>query len=452
MHHNDYPQSILAQTYAAQNNHYDMPVHYTMRMRKVTIALVTAIAISLFWQSSTTQAAPVAQEDTTPPVANPTYSPDPGPDGWSNVDVTITFNWSDEGSGIDPNACPAQEVSTGGGSWGILCLDLAGNAGVSGNAGARVDKQAPNTQITQYPETTIDTDTATFIFKVAAPSDPPLLPVGEPETFFIESNASPFAGHECQVDGGGWIACTSPQTLTGLTNGTHTFEVRGWDVADNVDPTPSVYTWMVAADILIDNCGGYDVFQTPAGTYTAPGFAGNLIVGTDSSEQLNGTADADLILGMNGADTINGAAGNDLICGGYGHDIIDGGQGNDIIYGDAQDDQLSGGYNDDILYGGRGQDDLFGNTGQDELYGQGDHDFLRGGADNDILHGGTGPDRLEGHGGDDALIGGPGDDNCQGGPGGNDTVTECEGASAASVNVTHRLDNALFLPMVTSGQ
>src|SRR5439155_972300 len=56
--------------------------------------------------------------------------------------------------------------------------------------------------------------------------------------------ASSFA---CQLDASAFAACVSPQSYSGLANGSHTFQVRATDPAGNTDPTPASYTWTVDA-------------------------------------------------------------------------------------------------------------------------------------------------------------------------------------------------------------
>ena len=53
-------------------------------------------------------------------------------------------------------------------------------------------------------------------------------------------------GFECNLDGAGYTACTSPQSYSGLSAGSHIFRVRALDNVGAVDATPSTYTWTVA--------------------------------------------------------------------------------------------------------------------------------------------------------------------------------------------------------------
>jgi len=53
-------------------------------------------------------------------------------------------------------------------------------------------------------------------------------------------------GYECNLDGAGYTACTSPQSYSSLSAGSHTFRVRAVDNVGAVDATPSSYTWTVA--------------------------------------------------------------------------------------------------------------------------------------------------------------------------------------------------------------
>jgi Ca2+-binding RTX toxin-like protein len=73
---------------------------------------------------------------------------------------------------------------------------------------------------------------------------------------------------------------------------------------------------------------------------------GNLpvtVVGTPSSEDINGTAKADGILALGGEDRVRSGGGNDRICGGSGSDELTGGQGNDYLDGGSGRDRCSGG-------------------------------------------------------------------------------------------------------------
>ncbi|MGB9364900.1 MAG: VCBS domain-containing protein [Xanthobacteraceae bacterium] len=103
-----------------------------------------------------------------------------------------------------------------------------------------------------------------------------------------------------------------------------------------------------------------------------------------------GTNNNDTLIGTNSSDIINGGNGNDTIYGGGGADNLSGDNGNDVVDGGAGNDTVSGGNGNDILDGGSGSDLLFGNNGDDTaVYVAVDnltaHDVYEGGNGTDTL-------------------------------------------------------------------
>jgi hypothetical protein len=90
----------------------------------------------------------------------------------------------------------------------------------------------------------------------AAPHAPfvyfgPLLqpPFGWPfptAVFAFASTSSDVDGYECSLDGGAFVACSSPEVYGGLADGPHTFQARAIDDAGNVS-APSA-TWQFLVD------------------------------------------------------------------------------------------------------------------------------------------------------------------------------------------------------------
>jgi hypothetical protein len=62
--------------------------------------------------------------------------------------------------------------------------------------------------------------------------------------FSFRSNEAPVT-FECRLDGGPWSGCTSPNTVSGLSPGSHRFEVRATDAVGWVDQTPAASGWVV---------------------------------------------------------------------------------------------------------------------------------------------------------------------------------------------------------------
>ena len=93
-----------------------------------------------------------------------------------------------------------------------------------------VDTVAPNTSIDSENPSTTPTDSTTMEF-----------------TFSGSDATSGVRSFECDLDGGGFSACTSPKSYTGLADGSHTFQVRAIDFTGNVDDSPASFTWVVDA-------------------------------------------------------------------------------------------------------------------------------------------------------------------------------------------------------------
>jgi hypothetical protein len=94
------------------------------------------------------------------------------------------------------------------------------------------------------PETTID----------SAPG--PNAPGGTANVTF--SANEPGATFQCSLDQAAFAGCASPQNLSGLKAGAHTFAVRAIDAAGNVDPTAAETTWtsegtLAPAILIADN-------------------------------------------------------------------------------------------------------------------------------------------------------------------------------------------------------
>lgn len=89
------------------------------------------------------------------------------------------------------------------------------------------DITPPDTTIDSGPSGTVASASAAFTF---SGSDP---------------GGSGIASFQCELDSGLFASCTSPKSYAGLSDGSHTFQVRAIDVEANVDPTATSRTWTI---------------------------------------------------------------------------------------------------------------------------------------------------------------------------------------------------------------
>jgi len=86
-----------------------------------------------------------------------------------------------------------------------------------------VDTTAPDTTISAAPAALTNASSASFTF----------------------TSSEAGAIFESRVDGAAFAVVTSPQTVTNVAHGSHTFEVRARDAAGNTDASPASRTWVV---------------------------------------------------------------------------------------------------------------------------------------------------------------------------------------------------------------
>nr|HEX4317278.1 Ig-like domain-containing protein [Kofleriaceae bacterium] len=174
--------------------------------------------------------------DTTPPTVTFTASPpDPsnsssGTFAFTTNDATATLTCAVDGGAFAACSSPRTVTGLADGShtFTVHATDPAGNVGTGAKTWT-IDTQAPVVTITTHPTNPTNQTSATFTF----------------------TSNDPAATLACKLDGGTFAACSSPDTLTGLADGSHTFTVQATDTAGNtgnasftwvVDTTPPVVT------------------------------------------------------------------------------------------------------------------------------------------------------------------------------------------------------------------
>ncbi len=113
-------------------------------------------------------------------------------------------------------------LSQGSHTYEVRQTDQAGNASTAASRTWTVDTVAPSAP-------TIDSGPSGFVSSTSASL-----------SFTGEASAT----FECRIDSGSWGSCSSPKSYSGLSQGSHTFEVRQTDQAGNVS-TEASRTWTV---------------------------------------------------------------------------------------------------------------------------------------------------------------------------------------------------------------
>jgi hypothetical protein len=140
----------------------------------------------------------------------------------------------------------------------VKARDAASNESAAVTATWTVDTTGPTTTITASPSNPSNQSAPSFSF----------------------SANEAVTGFQCRLDNASFSACTSPQSYTGLAEGSHTFQVKSTDVAGNTGATAS-YTWTIdvtppAITLTAPSNGGSTAAQQP--TFSGTGSAADLTI------------------------------------------------------------------------------------------------------------------------------------------------------------------------------
>ncbi|UYL09303.1 Ig-like domain-containing protein [Bdellovibrio sp. SKB1291214] len=117
-------------------------------------------------------------------------------------------------------------LADGSHTFKVRATDSAGNIGTATTYTWTINTVSPMASITASPDNITNQTTANFSFYATPPS------------------GGSISSYQCNLDSAGWATCSSPKSYTGLTQGSHTFEVRSIDNLSNVSDATS-YTWLI---------------------------------------------------------------------------------------------------------------------------------------------------------------------------------------------------------------
>jgi hypothetical protein len=142
------------------------------------------------------------------------------------------------------------------------------------------DTTPPDTTITSAPPALTNSTSASF-------------------SFTSTETGSTFG---CSLDGARFSACTSPVSYSRLKNGSHTFQVRATDAAENTDATPASFAWVVdtaapnttitarPGEVTNSGTASFSFTSTESGSTFACSLDGSAFTGCTSPANYSGLA------------------------------------------------------------------------------------------------------------------------------------------------------------------
>ncbi|HEX4925169.1 MAG TPA: Ig-like domain-containing protein, partial [Bdellovibrionales bacterium] len=209
--------------------------------------------------------------DQTPPAAftitGATGGTDNTADGYLTNGTNVTANWNDttgessydvsiRNAADSTDICAVVNKAANSTSHSFASCTLVN--GTSYNIKVVAKDAAGNNRTVTFPFT-VDS-TAPVVAITAQPPDPSNSS-NVSFSFTVTETGSGVATLECEIDNGGFSACTSPKNYAGLSAASHTFKVRAADNAGHPSNTAS-YSWTVtiapAAPVAVDDSATVD--------------------------------------------------------------------------------------------------------------------------------------------------------------------------------------------------
>jgi hypothetical protein len=210
---------------------------YTFRVRATDAAANQGTATQTF---NVDTAAPGAPQLSATLPASPANENNPKLTGTATAGATVRIYTSADCSGTPAATASAAQLAEGIAvsvpddsitKFRATATSTVGNPSACSAALTYVeDSSAPNTQIDGNPANPVASANATFVFSGS------------------DGSGSGVASYQCRVDSTqaiDWAPCTTPKPYTGLSDGTHKFEVRAIDQAANADATPATFSWVI---------------------------------------------------------------------------------------------------------------------------------------------------------------------------------------------------------------